>query len=136
MGRRFPAGRKTREGRDNDRRPSLTFFSVATFRGVRPSINVTPLSGGREKGTESAAIKVIDRACHFDCRVMRGSGEGKAIRGYRLIDGDYHIGAQGYLMSISRRVCVVTAVYFSRTKIVQWERNGRIVDIVKATHTR
>lgn len=42
---------------------NLTFFSMVTFRRVKkPSINVTPLSGGREKGTESTVIKVIDRA--------------------------------------------------------------------------
>lgn len=49
-------------------------------------VNVTPLSTGREKGTESTVIKVIDRACRFDW------GDGKRDR---LIGGDYRIIARG-----------------------------------------
>lgn len=64
---------------------NLTFFSVVTFRRVKKSsINVTPLSGGREKGTESTVIKVIDRA---RVPLIRDGKRG------RLIGGDYRITA-------------------------------------------
>lgn len=80
--RKTTCERKMYKKHDNDRTESNIF--LVTFRRVKkPSINVTPLSGG-EKGTESTAIKVID---HARVPLIR---DGKKDR---LIGGDYRITA-------------------------------------------
>lgn len=68
---------------DNDRTESNIFLVGDVSTRKKPSINVTPLSGG-EKGTESTAIKVID---HARVPLIR---DGKKDR---LIGGDYRITA-------------------------------------------
>jgi len=87
------------------------------------------LSSGREKGTESTAIKVIDRACRFDWW-LTGKGR-KGGKRDRLIDGDYCVGARGDILNISG-LCRDGGTFFSYKDNTMEHEKG----IIEATCTR
>jgi len=91
------------------------------------------MSSGREKGTESTAIKVIDRACRFDWWLT--GRERKGGKRDRLIDGDYCVGSRGDILNISMDSCRDGGTFFPY-KDSTMEREKGIINIIEATCTR